>query len=342
MLGGYQSFGPGGYHGTPLRDVLPIVMGRFERQELDPLGPISRDLHLEPEQGLLVVPVRPHPITRLGSAGENDDIWKRLPPLRGANRVRSKDQAQILLESPAGDALLVAGEYGQGRTLAFAGDSTRRWWQYGHEAEHKRFWRQVLLWLAQRDEDERSDVWIQLAQRRFPKRAPISFTAGARSNTGDPLAGVQLTATLRGPNGATQDVALQSREDAFQGELRDLPLAGDYLLEVTATTDLQEAGRAQAVFQILDRDLELSIPGADPDQLARLAGLTREAEGRLVAAERLPQLLDELTERLPQERLDVQTRWRLGDTAADAWSFFLLLVGLLGVEWLLRKRWGLV
>jgi hypothetical protein len=37
-----------------------------------------------------------------------------------------------------------------------------------------------------------------------------------------------------------------------------------------------------------------------------------------------------------------QTRWRLGSTSADAWSYFLILAALLIVEWWLRKKWGLV
>ena len=32
-LGGYHSFGPGGYRNTPLRDVLPIEMDRLARQD---------------------------------------------------------------------------------------------------------------------------------------------------------------------------------------------------------------------------------------------------------------------------------------------------------------------
>ena len=35
MLGGFHSFGPGGYGETPLADVLPVVMDRLERQSFD-------------------------------------------------------------------------------------------------------------------------------------------------------------------------------------------------------------------------------------------------------------------------------------------------------------------
>ncbi len=44
----------------------------------------------------------------------------------------------------------------------------------------------------------------------------------------------------------------------------------------------------------------------------------------------------------PSDEIETQSKWQLGDTAWDAWSFYLLLVGLLGSEWYLRKRWGLV
>ena len=44
MLGGYYSFGPGGYSETPLADVLPVVTNRLERQRFG--DPIRKDLHL--------------------------------------------------------------------------------------------------------------------------------------------------------------------------------------------------------------------------------------------------------------------------------------------------------
>ena len=84
MIGGFNSFGPGGYAGSPLADVLPVEMGRLERQGVDLSRPISRDLHLWGE--LPMLPVRSHPILRLASDDNNAALWQSLPPLQGANR----------------------------------------------------------------------------------------------------------------------------------------------------------------------------------------------------------------------------------------------------------------
>jgi len=56
--------------------------------------------------------------------------------------------------------LLVAHNFGDGRVMAFAGDSTWRWWMQGYESAHKRFWRQIVLWLAKKDQAQEGNVWI--------------------------------------------------------------------------------------------------------------------------------------------------------------------------------------
>ncbi|MBM3999105.1 MAG: hypothetical protein FJ297_06105 [Planctomycetes bacterium] len=342
MIGGHHSFGPAGYFATPLNDPLPVELGRLERQDASPLAPISGDLHWDPPQGLAMIPTVPHPITRLADGGENDAVWRRLPPLTGANRLpRIKAAARVLAETPEHAPLLVAGEYGQGRTLAFAGDSTRRWWQHGHQAEHKRFWRQAILWLARREDDRRDQVWVRLPQRRYPPNAAMVAEAGARSPSGDPITDASVSATLAAPDGTQRDVRFAKRDADWQSELGGLTAPGDYELRVTATAGGKTLGEARAVFQIVDQDLELTAAAADPDQLARLAVLTRDLGGRVVAPEELAALLAELKAKLPADRLEIQRRWRLGDTAWDAWLFFLLVTGLLSAEWYFRKRWGL-
>jgi hypothetical protein len=76
--------------------------------------------------------------------------------------------------------------------------------------------------------------------------------------------------------------------------------------------------------------------------LARLANQTKQAGGRPVAPEELPQLLQQIRDSRPEMQIEIQSRWQLADTAWDAWLYVLILVGLLTAEWSLRKTWGLV
>lgn len=340
MLGGFHSFGPGGYQNTPLVDVLPVTMGRFERQDPGPSKPVSRDLHHWGD--LKMRPTGDHPVTRLAAGDNNMQVWSSLPPLKGANKLGVKPTGRVLAETPEGVPLLVAGAYGRGRVLAFAGNSTIRWWQYGRQSEHRRFWRQSILWLASREDLAKHDVWIKLDQRRYNPGSTISFAAGATSPTGEVITDAVFKAEIVSPRGSRQTVSLTADEDQFVGAVDAMTVPGDYLVELNVTRAGAALGTARTTFQILDRDVELSNPAADYPLLARIANLTKESGGEVVAPEQLPALMQKLKERRDELEIDVQAKWQLGDTALDAWLLLLLLVGLLTGEWFLRKKWGLV
>jgi uncharacterized membrane protein len=141
MLGGLHSFGAGGYGQTPLADVLPIKIDFTERQNFD--EPIRTDLHLPENPKPRMRPTqlgRSRSPMLLAPAEQNTAAWEKLPPLDGANRFAAiKPGAGVLAETTDGKPLLVAQEFGAGRVLAFAGDSTWHWVMGGQEAAHKRF-----------------------------------------------------------------------------------------------------------------------------------------------------------------------------------------------------------
>ncbi len=173
MLGGFRTFGGGGYANTPLAELLPVKMDAFER--LQPVDPIGARSDLQLPGPLAMLPARPlgvrHFVMSLAEPRENESAWQKLPPLEGANKwIGLKPTAQILAESADGKPLLAVQEAG-GRVMAFAGDSTWHWWMQGHQREHKRFWRQAILWLARKDDQNQGNVWIRLAQRRFAPTA---------------------------------------------------------------------------------------------------------------------------------------------------------------------------
>jgi hypothetical protein len=113
-------------------------------------------------------------------------------------------------------------------------------------------------------------------------------------------------------------------------------------MEVTASRDGNVLGTGRGEFMVFDRDVELSMSAADHDQLARLAAMTQEFGGRVVAPEQVSSLLEDIRDRPPEMEIEVQTKWQLADTAGDAWALLLLFVALLTAEWFLRKKWGLV
>ncbi|MEN6407327.1 MAG: glutamine amidotransferase, partial [Thermoguttaceae bacterium] len=327
MLGGFQSFGAGGYGDTPLARVLPVGMDRLERQRSD--EPIRDDLHWP---GPLVM--RPtatglsHFLTTLtAQRSDNAALWAELPPLDGANRFHDVSPgATVLADAGPERPLLVAQNYGDGRVLAFAGDSTWRWWLQGHEAAFKRFWRQAVLWLARKDQIREGGAWIRFARRRFAPSEQVDFTVGVNSPGGEPITDAELKADVVAPDGVRRPVALLRQGERATGTLRDLQTPGDYTIELTASREGQSLGAAKARFLVFPQDLELDNAAADGSTMESLAAMTG---GRSVPPEQLPQLIRQLTEETKQ--LDIQQE--TNKTFWDTWPFFLLAVGLMGVVW---------
>ncbi|MHC4401342.1 MAG: glutamine amidotransferase [Planctomycetota bacterium] len=338
MLGGFHSFAPGGYSGTPLEKVLPIKMDRLDRQGLGEAP--SEDLHVQGP--LAMTPSRDGsrwPMLMLGGTPEeNRAIWAKLPPLDGANRFDPADRkagALILAEGPRGEPLLIEHTYGAGRVIAFAGDTTWHWPMRGFAPAHKRFWRQIILWLARKDESLDGNVWVILTRRAFNPGQRVEFTVGAKSAIGDPVEDASFQVEIELPDGSREPVRLTRGEAMATGSFAKTQTAGDHAVHVTATQGDEPFGTGRARFLVSDQDLELDNPAADATVMEGLAAITG---GKPTVPEELPGLIDRLalqTEGLEVRRETKKTLW-------DTWGMFLVLVGLLGVEWYLRKRWGLV
>ncbi len=339
-LGGFNSFGPGGYGQTPLAAVLPVKLDPREMQT----GPdIRLDLHITRDVGLKAS--TNHYLTRL--AGNEDAIsgWREMPKLTGANRLIPKDRAEILLETDdsAANPILIAGDPG-GRVLAFAGDSTHKWIPRGKREQFDQFWRQIILWLARWDDRDDEIISIEMPQRRFEPRGLVKFNISAKSMDGGGADPVQYQGTLVKPNGLTSPVTLTQSGSIGSGQLERETIAssGVYKLQVTGTRGGQEIGTSEREFIVIDRDREKSNPAADPEQMMRLASETAEFGGRALVPDELGDLLDSIIENPPKTKMEIPTKWQLGETLYDAGGFLLLFVVVVSTEWVLRKKWGLV
>ena len=69
---------------------------------------------------------------------------------------------------------------------------------------------------------------------------------------------------------------------------------------------------------------------------------TQEFGGRALTPSELGKLLDDIIANPPKTQMEVPVKWQLGETFGDAAGFLSLFVALLAVEWIMRKKWGLV
>jgi uncharacterized membrane protein len=345
MLGGFHSFGPGGFANSPLEDVLPIEMSRTERQSFGEAP--RKDVHIPGPIEMLPIAMggEIHPILRLkdGTVEANMAIWEELPPLDGANkleRLRMKSIASVIAEGndQIRSPLLIVSPYGDGRSAALAVDSTWHWQLEGFGEVHRRFWRQLVLWLAKKDETAGERVWARLDQRRYQQGSRVDFKLGAEDPQGSALDDAEFAVQIEKPDGTSESVRVTRSGAAAAGSFTATEKPGDYRVVVSARDKGETVGTAAARFSVSDQDVELDQPAAEPMLLASLARETAEAGGVGLAPEELPDLLEKLKERadeFEEEIVETLTLW-------DTWPMLLTFAGALSAEWFLRKRWGLV
>jgi uncharacterized membrane protein len=139
MIGGWTSFtgrkGAGGYHGTPVEQALPI-----ECLEIN-------DDRCEAPEGVHITTLEPgHPIM-------SGLKWETCPVFTGYNRIKAKPGTTIIAKvKEFNDPFLVVGNYGKGRTMAFASDLAPHWGAGFMEWHgYGKFWTQAIRWLGEKE-----------------------------------------------------------------------------------------------------------------------------------------------------------------------------------------------
>ncbi len=349
MLGGYHSFGSGGYANSPLARVLPVKLDPSQRRTV---GAIDQDTGDQIEGPLTIKLARQHPIIELGS-DDPAKLWQTLTPLLGANRLSGPKVApgvQVLLETEQNQPLLVIGGYGRGRTAAVAMDSTWRWWRGGNNEIHRRFWRQSVLWLLGREETNSELIQIEMDARRFSSANLPAFQARVQVMTDGSAASLALVAEIIDESGDAKPITTSTQSTSegtglstnasIRGTIPKLP-PGFYRLRVRPEPASETLPPTEMAFQVIDESRELATPMADPVYLRQLAELTADHGGGAFTPDEVDQLIETIQQRRQRAETPVVEKHRLGDGPISGWMLFLLFAGALSTEWYLRRQWGL-
>lgn len=352
MLGGSETFAKGGWqtHADWL-GLLPVK-----------LNPKNADFADVSVQAALKSPrdAESYPFLQLVPGDKaNEKIWKEeFEPLEGFARVGDPVEGSTTLLVGDGEPILVVTQAGKGRTAVFAADSTAKAWRTTPIAfeGYQRFWKQLVLWLAWKQDDQ-NQLWITLEQRRVNRDASesLSLRFGLRDKSGRDLPDAKFEPKVIGPKDEALPIRFFREGSHQRGVFDAAKEPGEYRLVVKGSTK-ELAAEGSARFLVVSEELEKLRPLAEHETLMRLADASG---GRFHVAneQRLLQYLDELKgqvggearqktvyfpdwKRLPSsDGVRDQIGGLLRSFAAVG---FILFVILLGTEWLLRRRWGLV
>ena len=331
LLGGRRAFAEGGYAGTPLADVMPVALAPAR----DGVEPYFGTLRVEPTSAGAA-----HPATQVAASLEESAArWRTLPEVTTVNRLgATKPGATTLLQGRGAEVpdqpVLVWQRYGRGLVIALPVQDSWLWQMHAdvplEDETHETFWRQMLRWLV-------SETPGQLALTPSADDVEPGETVSLRAEVSDALYlkknDARVVAHVTAPSGARTELPMDWRvdRDGEYGATFTPAEEGRHVIEVEArigdrvVTDTAAIDAGESRREWFDAEMRAPL-------LRRLA---EETGGRFYT----PATVDALPQDVvfTESGTTVRTRKELWDMPA----VFLLLIGLVGGEWMWRRARGL-
>lgn len=342
LLGGRHAFGEGGYAGTPLAAVMPVVIS-------GEAVPDSLTFFADIKPALTPAGAS-NAATQVATTEEQSaERWKTLPTVTSVNRLHGiKPGAVVLIDGtvPNGGRIDSPGEslrhyeqpvlcyqrYGRGIVIALPVQDTYHWRMEVplEDNTFDTFWRQLLRWLT----SDTPDRVMAASADVTGVREPLTFHADVADSAFVMRNDAHVVAHVTAPSGATRDVPMDWAVDR-DGEYRATftpDEAGTY--EVVATAD---SVSSKPTYVHVNDANESSREFVDAEMRASLLRrIARETGGRFYTPANVASLPEDIA--LSKRGVTVVNQMDLWDMP----FIFLVLVGLVCAEWAYRKKRGLV
>lgn len=335
VMGGPR-FGPQELAQTPLAEMLPVVVDRDARRRDEAFRPVLTPAAAEFD------------FMQLGDdAVENRMAWQNMGELPWYQPVQRIESTSVVLAEHPSDTtsdgrtrqpLIARRQYGAagGEVVYLGFNETWRLRRKFGEKYYRQFWGQLIYRLGlghARGADKRF-VIDPLPDEPFRPDEEIAFTVRAwdrnfeRLTENDVPNGslkAELVRVGAGGGDPTPLTLAMSRPGVFEARVPAYQ-PGDYQLRVVdpITSDPHEAR-----FSIADLSVERRVPNRDANLQRQLAAVN--PDGRALELDGVASLLDDFNPpRRTRVTTDLISLW-------DTWLVFGLVVGLLLIEWTIRK-----
>ena len=316
--------------GRDFSDVLPVAPAQARSTRA--------------EAGIAVTPAgAEHPI--LGELGVSPAQLGSLPPLRiSETRWALQPGARTLLAVRRGGQalsapLLAVRQSGPVRSGALLGSGLWRWRTLPPDLDALApalggLTGGLVRWTtAVRD---RRTVRLRADRALFDARERVTLSAEVYSEALEPVESAEVALSIRGAGAPVRLAMRPVGNGRYVADAGALPV-GSYTAEATAASGGQPLGSDRAAFGVGETAAEFREPGADPVLLREVA---ERSGGAVVPLDSLAPWLASLRARGGLAARPVE---RVEETPLlDLWWLLGLAVGLLTVEWVARKRAGMV
>jgi len=332
MLGGRNSFGQGKYMNTPLEDLLPVALTSGQGV------PGFQDLEFKFR---LTSYGFEHPITRISlSEAENRKRWESAPALVGFNVTGGpKPGATVVAQGSVPDSrgqspvILAFQRFGRGKSAALTTASTWRWRMEADTRDrlYETFWKQMLRWLVS---DVPEQVSVETEKGSYSQDEPAVIRVEVNDGTFMHLNNAQVVAQVKSPSGETASIPLNwdvEKDGQYSAAFKPNE-AGVYEVSVDAAQGAKNLGTAKANFRVGDSTEEFHNAAMNTQLLRRLS---EQTGGRYYTSQSARYLAQDISYvDNGASLIEEKELW-------DMPFLFLVLVGAVSVEWVIRKRNGL-
>ncbi len=310
---------------------------------------------------------RPYPLRVVPSSADNGMLkfmqdtqeslrrWESLPGIFWSfPSLGPKPTAQVLLEhsdttlrtSDGARPLLVRSRYGAGNTAFIGFNGTWRWRQIGREAEFfDKFWVNMVRELNDaRSSKGRKYGSLNTERDRYEVGDKIAITARLNDAAYEPLKAEEVEATLRTEDGTPISIILKpvmGQDGTYQGHY-SARRTGLHVLSV----DIPSSEGVKPTVD--DKNFTVELPRVEMNQqwlnkplLVELAETTGGKYFDLNQLDALAAAVPDQTETLI-ERGPSKPVWDLPGVINLRVGLLVLLVGILSLEWALRKKYKLL
>lgn len=307
----------------------------------------------------------------VGLGANSVSLWRNMPALpRSFSGFRLRGGATTLMDDGKGMPILILQRAGLGKSLLIAAEGFWNW-DFGvktfkdrrYHTIYPRFWAQVLRWMATDTDDK--NVYLTTDASTYAIGDTVKVTAYLYSETFQPQAGATVEIEVVPPDGdpfqlqmaVSHQLSGGGQEQSVPDANTSLPIAenrepkaidadmsnlytaqfvllqkGRYRIHGTGRSGNLKLGEDQIDVYAHPQLAELENPQLNEDLLKQLAGQTGGTYFTMADAGSVPENIANV-----QNPIFV-------DAERELWAHPLILiivVGLLGTEWFLRKRVGL-